>query len=114
MKKRDRLRRNKLERDRKRRLRQEWLDENGPCKNCGSTKRLEAHHEGDKKTHRVWSMSEEKRRKELKKCIVLCRSCHLERHYPEPPHGTRSRYRSKRYKCRCAACRAANAAKNRR
>jgi hypothetical protein len=30
--------------------------------------------------------------------------------YPEPDHGTAARYRSRRYTCRCDACRAAIAA----
>lgn len=32
----------------------------------------------------------------------------------EPPHGTVSRYYARRWRCRCAECRAAAAANNRR
>lgn len=55
-----------------------WLEANGPCKKCGSSKRLEVDHK-DPKTkihHSVWTWSVERRTKELKKCQVLCFLCH--------------------------------------
>lgn len=61
----------------KRRLK--WLLENGPCVRCGSSTDLQVDHKNAqlKVTHRLWSWSKEKRDKELAKCWVLCRSCHL-------------------------------------
>ncbi len=58
--------------------RQEWFDINGPCVKCGSRKRLELDHVDPKtkESHKIWSWSEERRNKELKKCQVLCYDCH--------------------------------------
>lgn len=57
--------------------RSDWFENNGPCK-CGSWKNLELHHlnQEEKVTHRVWSWCQEKRLKELAKCIILCKNCH--------------------------------------
>ena len=61
------------------RRRQEWIEQNGPCARCGSTEDLEVDHRdpGQKVDHRVWSWSWPRREKELRKCQVLCRTCHL-------------------------------------
>jgi 5-methylcytosine-specific restriction endonuclease McrA len=51
------------------------------CVKCGSTEYLELDHINPetKETHAIWSWSEERRTKELKKCQVLCEKCHLEK-----------------------------------
>lgn len=58
--------------------RAEWLAKNGPCKECGSSKRLEVDHIDPKKKvhHRVWTWGENRRNAELAKCQVLCFLCH--------------------------------------
>jgi len=45
---------------------------------CGSWKKLELDHidPKTKESHKIWSWSEERRNKELKKCQVLCYDCH--------------------------------------
>lgn len=61
-----------------RKRREEWLKANGPCKECASWERLEVDHIDPKSKvhHSVWTWSEERRAKELKKCQVLCFLCH--------------------------------------
>ena len=61
--------------------RDQWLKENGPCVKCGSNEKLEVDHIDPKEkiTHKVWSLNLEKRISELKKCQVLCESCHMEK-----------------------------------
>jgi hypothetical protein len=99
------------------RRREQWIDENGPCKDCGSDDRLEVDHvdRHTKVSHRVWSWSAERRSKELAKCVVRCFNCHREKTrlelYDDRTHGMRSMYLKG---CRCASCREANAARSRR
>ena len=52
------------------------------CKDCGSTRNLIIHHrDPDKKdSHKIWSWAPEKFSKEIKKCDVLCESCHKHKH----------------------------------
>ncbi len=95
----------------KRRLK--WLEENGPCAKCGASGNLEVDHLDPelKISHRIWSWSEKRREEELKKCQILCGSCHLKktaewrasRIRPEEMHGTCTGYM--KYKCRCEKCR---------
>lgn len=56
-----------------------WIAEHGPCIDCGTWEHLEVDHVSArlKVSHRVWSWREEKRRKELAKCVVRCHSCHV-------------------------------------
>jgi hypothetical protein len=63
------------------RRRQEWLDANGPCAQCGSSHRLEVDHidPETKVTHTVWSWAKPRRDAELAKCQVLCHACHAEK-----------------------------------
>lgn len=86
----------------------------GKCALCGSTKRLEFDHIGPKsKTFdplKVWSFSEEMREKELLKCQLLCKQCHLWKTLTERgkktaknTHGTVSAYRY----CHCVECKEA-------
>lgn len=87
------------------------------CVECGSDDHLELDHvdPGQKVSHRIWSWTQERRDAEIAKCRVLCRGCHVERHSRErkPPltHGTLYAYQ--KYRCRCADCRAINAATER-
>jgi hypothetical protein len=79
------------------------------CVACGATEELEVDHidPATKISHNVWSWAEARRKTELAKCQVLCRSCHREKSlkaYPQRQHGTRPMYRKER--CRCTACRA--------
>lgn len=55
-----------------------WLQENGPCVDCGTWYDLEIDHVDAKQkiTNSVWSWSLERRTKELSKCAVRCRPCH--------------------------------------
>lgn len=93
--------------------RKAWLDERGPCINCGSTQNLEVDHVNavQKITHRVWSWSAERREAELNKCVVRCHDCHKKKtaEAHENPtyeirfrHGSRSMYQ--KHRCRCKAC----------
>jgi len=88
-----------------------WLEENGPCKKCGSWNDLQVDHvDPDKKvTHRVWSWSKERRDKELAKCQSLCCKCHKQKtkDQVEAICGTTSKWRAG---CRCAMCREAHRA----
>ncbi len=63
------------------RRRKEWFDAKGPCVQCGSWQELELDHIDPKTkvSSRIWSWTQSKRDAELKKCQVLCRSCHLEK-----------------------------------
>lgn len=94
--------------------RRQWIAEKGPCASCGSKDNLEIDHI-DASTKRVrvselWSRKASVRDRELKKCQVLCKSCHLlkTRKAREPKHGTNNRYTSRLYRCRCDECRAAH------
>jgi len=80
--------------------RQEWIDENGPCVDCGSYEKLEVDHEDAslKKFNpaQIWSRRKEVRELELLKCVVRCNSCHLLKtvknketsHFKESHHST--------------------------
>lgn len=89
------------------------------CEKCGSVDRLELDHIDPefKVTNNIWSWSVERREEELAKCQVLCHFCHKEKTalmFPEPPHGTVSRYRWKHNSgakpCSCQPCKDAVAA----
>lgn len=86
--------------------RRRWLSENGPCAKCGSDKDMEVDHidRTKKISHRVWSWTKDRRDEELRKCQVLCGSCHKEKTSLEKQrpikHGTESGYA----RCRCSSC----------
>lgn len=95
-----------------------WLNDNGPCQKCGSTDRLEVDHVDpeQKISHNVWSWSVERREEELKKCQVLCNSCHKEKSREEQrtaKHGSAGMYAAPN-RCRCPLCRAWNNARRAR
>lgn len=71
--------------DKMKRLRAAWLTENGPCKRCGSSYRLQVDHvnPATKIHHAVWTWREDRRLLELAKCQVLCGPCHWEKHAPK-------------------------------
>jgi hypothetical protein len=81
------------------------------CSFCEDDKCLELHHvnPAEKESRCVWSWSQERREKELKKCIVLCKKCHKEETRKqlavEWNHGTSYGYRT--HGCRCELCREA-------
>jgi len=83
------------------------------CAHCGSTERLELDHidPTQKVSHRIWTWSRSRLAAETVKCQVLCENCHKVKTYGVPaasrPHGTLGRYKEGR--CRCVACRKANA-----
>lgn len=61
--------------------RQSWIDENGPCIDCGSTENLEVDHVNAKTKQynpaQIWSRRKDVRDAELIKCVVRCNSCHV-------------------------------------
>jgi 5-methylcytosine-specific restriction endonuclease McrA len=66
--------------------RQQWFDQKGPCAVCGSEQELEVDHidpaTKDPKLKDAmglgfWSWSKLRLEKELEKCQVLCKACHL-------------------------------------
>jgi hypothetical protein len=68
-----------------------WIADNGPCIDCGTWDNLQVDHVDAKLkvTHRVWSWREDRRRKELAKCVVRCWPCHNRKtiQYHEKAHG---------------------------
>jgi hypothetical protein len=105
----DKEKHKEYQRKRVARIRKEWFEENGPCKECGSWENLELHHKdpAQKVSHRIWSWAKEKRLAELSKCEVLCRECHINKTRKPITHGSdhKGYYRG----CRCEKCKAAHA-----
>ena len=60
-----------------------WIKENGPCKHCGTWDNLEVDHINPAKKKypaaKLWSRRKSFRDRELAKCQVLCKSCHLKK-----------------------------------
>ena len=77
------------------------------CINCGSCQSLELDHVNpdEKVTHRIWSWSEKKRNIEIKKCQVLCSSCHKKKTRSQRKikavHPSKTTYNNG---CRCLEC----------
>lgn len=88
-----------------------WLS-GKTCHLCGSSEDLHLHHvnRADKVGHSIWTWSEERREKEIAKCIPLCKKCHTEHHRIERMKHGLSAY--SRRGCRCDVCRAAKSANN--
>jgi hypothetical protein len=110
----DRAAQQKYQREWVARRRREWLEQNGPCVDCGSWEQLEVDHEDPTKklTHRVWSWAKGPRDAELAKCSVRCKKCHKKRtaaflsQLNKRPitHGIVSAYLQ--HGCRCDVCKA--------
>jgi len=85
----DRKVHNKYQSDRQKNLRLNWLKENGPCIDCGSSESLEVDHVDTKLkiSHRIWSWSSSRRVQELNKCVVRCKSCHIKKSNKEKLKG---------------------------
>ncbi len=51
------------------------------CIDCDSSEKLELDHVDPtlKVSHRIWSWSDERRFEELKKCVVRCHKCHVDK-----------------------------------
>lgn len=89
-----------------------WIADNGPCRQCGSSDRLEVDHiDPEQKKHKIsalWSWSAARRAAELAKCQVLCFRCHKDKSAAfleaKIVHGSERMYRIKH--CRCEPCRA--------
>lgn len=84
------------------------------CAVCGATQDLEFDHidptTKDFSIGRLWSVSKDRYNKELLKCQVLCKNCHIKKTIKDAgrvsakeTHGTLSSYRY----CKCAVCKAA-------
>ena len=77
----------------------------GACSGCPATDDLHFHH-SDPSTKK-FTIARGPGRKdfwdEVRKCVLLCRTCHKKLHAPE--HGTQSRYSSG---CRCLSCKEAH------
>lgn len=114
----DPRRRREYQRRWRKKRRDDWLRENGPCSKCGSWDSLEIDHKDRSKKvdHKVWSWSKARREEELAKCQVLCEGCHKEKTAAEvlPPHGSNNRYTHRKRPCRCSDCRKAHAEANSR
>jgi 5-methylcytosine-specific restriction endonuclease McrA len=93
----------------------------GKCCLCGSTDNLEVDHADHKSKEmdigKIWSGTVEQMDKELTKCRLLCKPCHIEKTILERGqtptkgkeiHGTLSSYEY----CRCEICKAAVAKYN--
>lgn len=94
------------------RRRAKYLDGKA-CTRCGGLEDLMYHHRDPtvKEDHRIWSWAKVRLEAELKKCIVLCRTCHGFVHRT-CQHGTRNMYSY--HGCRCPACTEAATAYHRR
>ena len=68
-----------------------WIEANGPCVDCGSWENPEVDHvdPSSKSMHtaNIWSRKKEVRDMELAKCVVRCKSCHIEKTKPEHLKG---------------------------
>jgi hypothetical protein len=103
-------------RERARRRKADWIEENGPCRKCGSNKDLEVDHIDPslKSFSPSFTEGKEKLLTELSKCQVLCHNCHLAKSKANgelgggqnkiinPSHGTWAMYTN--FKCRCEKC----------
>jgi hypothetical protein len=100
---------NKLARDNQRKgIRKETFFSDKVCANCGTKQNLCLHHINPnlKIDSQIWHWKESRREQEIRKCEILCMSCHTTLHNHEREkkpikHGTPSGYRRG---CRCYTC----------
>lgn len=85
----------------------------GKCTNCGSIYNLDVDHiDPEKKEYNPfgswWSVPEEIFIEELKKCQLLCRSCHIKKTIENKDYGQAAQhgttYMYMEYSCRCDEC----------
>ena len=100
--------------DKQREYQRQWVSErrarffaNKSCVNCGSRHNLELDHKNpvEKVSHRIWSWAWSKILEEVKKCQILCESCHMEKTLIQrkpTEHGKLWMY--SRHGCRCDLC----------
>jgi hypothetical protein len=86
------------------------------CFRCGSTENLVLHHRNpeEKEGHCIWSWAESRRLREIEKCDILCKKCHIEHHaklLEKNVHGTDTMYNKG---CRCTECKKFKSDKNKR
>lgn len=62
--------------------RAKWIEENGPCRECGSWDNLRAHHPEGKTLPFIWLKSKAKRKAELATYVVSCSKCLNHQHKP--------------------------------
>ncbi len=92
------------------RRRMAWILANGPCSVCRTTQDLQVVYKdpADRKVRvtAIWSRKEADRERLLALCIVLCRTCALDKRTMDrqPEHGELGRYDQG---CRCVPCRGA-------
>lgn len=107
-------------RERRRNRRKKFIELlGGKCVNCGATKNLQFDHQKAKKKqfdlNDIKDGKEEVILKELKKCVLLCPECHLEKTKSNKEHVNKDKkparhgtlWMYKKYKCRCKKCRTA-------
>ena len=82
------------------------------CSSCGTKENLEIHHldPSIKEDNHIWSWSKERRDAELAKCVILCKTCHVNVHSAIfaslRSHGTELMYNH--WHCRCVECKNAH------
>lgn len=91
----------------------------GKCSSCGSKEDLQFDHVSPKKKefdlNSIKDGNEGTIEKELKKCVLLCPSCHLAKTKANKEHVNKDKkparhgtlWMYKKYKCRCIKCRKA-------
>jgi 5-methylcytosine-specific restriction endonuclease McrA len=91
----------------------------GKCVSCGSTDNLQFDHANAKKKefdlNAIKDSNEKTILKELKKCVLLCGDCHLDKTKTNKEHINKNKkparhgtlWMYKKYKCRCRKCRMA-------
>lgn len=91
----------------------------GKCVKCGSAQDLQIDHinpeEKEFTLSDLWGIAEKTFKKELDKCQILCKLCHIQKTAAEQSrpnnHGTYWQY--KKYGCRCQPCKEGFKKKNR-
>lgn len=75
----------------RRKRRDAWFAENGPCVDCRSWEQLELDHIDPtlKVDHKIWSWARARREAELAKCVARCQPCHAKKSGTEAARGER-------------------------